>query len=578
VRERFGNIHLVGTAHIWEQSVQEVRSVIEEVDPSVVAVELCARRFESLTDPEKWDDTPLTDLIRDNKGYMLMAQVILSTLQKELGAETGTAPGAEMLEAVRIAEERGAEVLLADRDITVTLKRAWSAMSSFERMGVVWDMMKGLFLVVEEEKEEVKSDESDTGDDTENSDEGEMKAEGVEAQGDTEGDVGGPEDERAVEPEASGKEGVNDYLERMLEDGDLISQMMDELRKLAPHATQALIDERDAYLALKLASVPEEKTVVAVVGAGHMKGILSWLGRLRPDVVVGSPVVVTTPDDAIGPDVVNVPGGGDDTDTVDVPDVGKDVSPVEDADEPEYHSYREPRLGIMALGIILALLSLRGVISYDTGWISGSSLEWLLPGFSGQEVATFEHVTLMLGVALVVVGYLLKRTKLIRNLRAVSLDDLGLPALEELPPPGFPTGLALGYSILGIFILLFTKVIWEGRTEVAAEAFLWWFLINGVLSALGVALVRGHPYSILAAFCAAPFTSLNPTVAAGWVSGLVEAKVRTPTVGDLKPIETFSDMWHNKAFRVLLVAAMGNLGSIIGTYWGLAHIISVIGL
>ncbi|HEC94627.1 MAG TPA: hypothetical protein ENI45_01515 [Thermoplasmatales archaeon] len=108
--------------------------------------------------------------------------------------------------------------------------------------------------------------------------------------------------------------------------------------------------------------------------------------------------------------------------------------------------------------------------------------------------------------------------------------------------------------------------------------FFWWFLINGSLAGVGAALARGHPLSVLTAFLAAPFTSLNPAVAAGWFAGIVEAKLRMPTVKDfqqLNKIEGLRDFLNNRVIRLLMVVALANLGSTIGTVVALPYIIKI---
>jgi pheromone shutdown protein TraB len=97
-----------------------------------------------------------------------------------------------------------------------------------------------------------------------------------------------------------------------------------------------------------------------------------------------------------------------------------------------------------------------------------------------------------------------------------------------------------------------------------------WFLINGSLSALGAIIALAHPLAVLSAFLAAPLTSLNPMIAAGWVSGLVQAMVKKPTVQNLEDlpedINTVRGFWLNPASRILLVVILSNLGSVIGTF------------
>ncbi len=131
--------------------------------------------------------------------------------------------------------------------------------------------------------------------------------------------------------------------------------------------------------------------------------------------------------------------------------------------------------------------------------------------------------------------------------------------------------------IVGTFLLIATSL----NTEVLIQAFLYWFLINGILSAAGAALARGHPLSIITAFFCAWMTSLNPLVAAGWVTGLVEAWIRKPSVEDFSKLveaESFREMMQNRFFRVLLVAALTNVGSMIGTIYGGWYIISTFGV
>ena len=107
-----------------------------------------------------------------------------------------------------------------------------------------------------------------------------------------------------------------------------------------------------------------------------------------------------------------------------------------------------------------------------------------------------------------------------------------------------------------------------------------WFLINGILSALGAALALAHPLTIISAFLAAPFTSLNPMIAAGWVAGLVEAILNKPQVKDFEylgeDITSFKGFWKNKITRILLVVVFANLGSTAGTLIGGVAIASLL--
>jgi pheromone shutdown protein TraB len=112
-------------------------------------------------------------------------------------------------------------------------------------------------------------------------------------------------------------------------------------------------------------------------------------------------------------------------------------------------------------------------------------------------------------------------------------------------------------------------------------AFAIWFAVTGGLSALGVVLARGHPLSALTALMVAWMTTLNPFVAAGWFAGMVEAWKIKPTVSDLKKLasaNSFEQMMQNRLFKVILVAALANLGAMAGTFIGIYLIWQKLGL
>ncbi len=140
--------------------------------------------------------------------------------------------------------------------------------------------------------------------------------------------------------------------------------------------------------------------------------------------------------------------------------------------------------------------------------------------------------------------------------------------LDEKPPPS-KTGYYIGWGI-GLFILSMFGVGYIRSPELGAELILQWFVINGGLSALGAALAFAHPLSILAAFLAAPLTSLNPTIGAGMVVGIVESYIRKPKVADFESmredIAHFSMWWKNGVIRVFLIFFFANLGSAAGTF------------
>jgi len=144
-----------------------------------------------------------------------------------------------------------------------------------------------------------------------------------------------------------------------------------------------------------------------------------------------------------------------------------------------------------------------------------------------------------------------------------------LEELESLPPPSrwskiWPWLIPL--AVLGLIAWGFV----QGGAERGIDSIVIWVGVNGILSALGAALAFAHPLTILSAFVAAPLTSLNPAIAAGWVAGLVQAWIRPPSVGDFEALpealETFRGFIRNPVIRILLVVVLTNVGSSIGTF------------
>jgi pheromone shutdown-related protein TraB len=159
-----------------------------------------------------------------------------------------------------------------------------------------------------------------------------------------------------------------------------------------------------------------------------------------------------------------------------------------------------------------------------------------------------------------------------------------LPPFEPLTqePKSFPWGMVFGFSITALFILLLLAIAFSGvGLEVLLYAFLFWVIIHGVLAALFVLLAGGHPYTALVCFCVAWFTALNPMIHAGWIGAYVEAKVRKPPVTDFRKIyeaDSLTAMAKIPLFRVVLVAALANLGSLLGTFIYFILIFPVLGI
>ena len=146
-----------------------------------------------------------------------------------------------------------------------------------------------------------------------------------------------------------------------------------------------------------------------------------------------------------------------------------------------------------------------------------------------------------------------------------------LPPLESLmrEPKKFPWSMIFGAAVTVLFVFLLASIAFSGvGLNVLFEAFIFWVLIHGVLAAIATLAVGGHPYSALTCFCVAWMTSLNPLLHAGWIAAYVEARVRKPPVSDFRKIyetDSLREMARIPLFKVVVVAAAANLGSLLGT-------------
>lgn len=213
------DLRLVGTAHISSTSVALVRQQIEDWGPDLVAVELCESRKASLLEPEALENEDLLKILNDGKSHMILLQSALAAEQRRMGVASGEKPGAELLAAIEAAEEAAIPVELIDRDVVITLRRAWSKMGLREK----WRVLDA-FLWQEDDDDEAS-------------------------------------------------------VEELLEDSDMLSNLMEEAREVAPGAGSVLIDERDAFIAGRLQQIRGKGKVLAVVGAGHLNGIVHQLGE-----------------------------------------------------------------------------------------------------------------------------------------------------------------------------------------------------------------------------------------------------------------------------------------------------------
>ena len=364
---------LIGTAHVSKLSAEQVKEVVERERPDSVCIELDAQRYESVMQDKKWKETDIFKIIKDKKASLLLMNLAISSFQNRLADQFGIKPGSEMIQGIRSAEETGAELVLADRNIQVTFSRIWGNIGLMGKVQLISSVFFSIFS-----KESISEEE----------------------------------------------------LEKMKQQ-DTLNAVMDDFTKAFPRIKKPLIDERDQYLAQKIKEAPGKK-VVAVLGAAHVPGITREIHR-----------------------------------------------------------------------------------------------------------------------------------------------EQDLKALNEVPKKSkWPKIIGWAIPVITLSIIAYT---FYANPAAGLDQTVSWILWNGTLAAIGAAVAFGHPLAILTAFVAAPISSLNPLVAAGWFSGLTQAFIRRPNVGDFdtlsKDVFTVKGFWDNKVTRVLLVIVLTNLGSSLGTFIGGADVL-----
>ncbi len=219
-------ILLVGTAHISRQSADLVEQVIANEKPDTVCIELDEKRFAALANRKRWQNLDLKEIIRKKQLSTLLVNLILASYQKKLGGKLGVMPGTELLRAARIAEENNIPVELCDREVRVTLRRAWHATSLWKKGYLIASLIASLFDTTELDEEKLTE----------------------------------------------------------LRSKDVLSELMDELGNALPDTKRVLIDERDIFMAEKIKAAAGRR-IVAVVGAGHMEGMQRVIKEDNRDII-----------------------------------------------------------------------------------------------------------------------------------------------------------------------------------------------------------------------------------------------------------------------------------------------------
>jgi pheromone shutdown protein TraB len=165
------------------------------------------------------------------------------------------------------------------------------------------------------------------------------------------------------------------------------------------------------------------------------------------------------------------------------------------------------------------------------------------------------------------------------GIRANWEAEIDLAELETLPPPG-RLGAVMKWGIPGSIVAIFIAGFFFGGTDAGTDMIVLWSACTGILAGIGAAAALAHPATVVSSVVVAPFTTLHPMIAAGWISGLVEAFSRKPKVRDLESLPTdiltFGGFWRNKVTRILLVVAFTNIGASVGTLVAFPVIVKVL--
>lgn len=215
-------IILLGTAHISEESILEVENTIRTEMPDCVCVELDDGRFKSLTEKNKWENLDVIKVIKEKKGFLLIANLVLASFQRKMGLNVGVQPGDEMKVAINVSKELNIKTEMVDRPIQITLKRAWAKNGLIGKSKILASLLSSAFA-----KEEIS----------------------------------------------------NEDIEKLKQKSEM-DNMLDEVAKEMPNIKTVLIDERDQWLGTKIWQAKGKK-ILAILGAGHLNGTERQINALE---------------------------------------------------------------------------------------------------------------------------------------------------------------------------------------------------------------------------------------------------------------------------------------------------------
>lgn len=517
-----GSVTVVGTAHVSERSVDEVEETIERERPDVVAVELDEGRYRQLNG-ETPDDLDAGDLLKGNTVFQFLAYWMLSYVQTQLGERFDIEPGADMKAAVDVAESLGIDVALVDRDIQTTIQRFWARMTLAEKLRLVGGLAFGV---------------------------SDPRVAGV-VGGLIVGILAGP----AIGL-FGGAVGITNAVLTSVAAGVLVAVVVgivvDQVGSLALSPDQRLYAAAGSGLSLGVAAAVTgvaDGLVSTYLGGLAVTAIGGFGIGIGLGLVVGAVLALAAGSFAGGDGDVEA-GGIEELDAADLTDTDVVTMMME-----EFRQFSpggaEALIDERDAFIAHRLVALRE---------------------AGHDVVAVVGAGHQAGIE----GYL--------------ADPATLPPMSDLVGEesgrGLPWKKAIGYAItvgfVGFFVLL---ALGGAGNEFLIRLFGAWFLINGVF-AFAFAKVAGARWlSAGVGGAVAWMTSINPLLAPGWFTGYVELRSLTVNVADIGALNELlgdesrsmtgliSAMLDVPLFRLIVVVAMTNVGSIVASFLFAAYVI-----
>lgn len=211
-------ITLLPTAHVSKESAEMVREQIDLLKPDSICVELDQDRYNSLKDPQKYRETDISKIIKENKVPLFLVNLVLANYQRRMAKNLDSTSGKEMLIGIEKAEELGAELVLADRNVNVTFKRVWRKLSFKDKLDLLSTIISAAFSNEEITEEDLSK----------------------------------------------------------LQQSDMLNNAIEEVSKAFPSLSEVLIVERDKYITHKIKNAPGNN-IVAILGAAHTIGVQKYI-------------------------------------------------------------------------------------------------------------------------------------------------------------------------------------------------------------------------------------------------------------------------------------------------------------